>query len=178
MSKKKQGETEAKPSGSKLKLILIVVVLLVMLAAGGGAAYFFLFRDTSHKAEPAAGAEHEAATEEVAAETAGAKEVLLYHPLESITVNLASPGPVRFLKVNMTIVTASELVVAAIDKHMPIIRNDLLSLLASQEFAVINTADGKQVLREQVKERITKILKQVHQPSGVEDVLFTELVMQ
>jgi flagellar FliL protein len=179
--------TESKPSkgsSSKLKLMILILIVLLILAAGGGAAYYFLFRDA---AEPAEGAEepHGSASEpasEPVTEHAPAKPSeeapLIYHALEPVTVNITAPGPVRFLRLNLTIVTRDPNVVAAVDKHLPLIRNDLLAHLSGQNYGTVNTPEGKDALRGDLKNMLIKILTRAREPVGVEDILFTDLVMQ
>ncbi|MBK1716707.1 flagellar basal body-associated FliL family protein [Thiocystis violacea] len=185
--KKKAVKTEAAPGekapSNKLKWILLGLILLLVLGGGGGAAYYFLIHKAADPAEETSGEATEAEAEAPAHAPAHAPAIpaqapLIYHKLENFTVNLASPGPVRFLRTSLSIVTQNEAVIAALDKHMPMIRNDVLALLASQEFAVINTADGKQALREQLKQTITGLLVKSGEPSAIQDVLFTDLVMQ
>jgi flagellar protein FliL len=194
MSDKKAETTEGKPAAGKLKLIILLVIVLLLVAGGGGAAYYFLVLRSAEHAQTAAeggdhgadtgkedakGGEHGAADGgEDGGEHGAGESQLIYHPLDPITVNISAAGPVRFLKINMTVVTKKEAVIAAITKHMPMIRNDLLSTLAGQNFAVINTPEGKDALRQQLKTIITVILTRASEPSAVEDILFTELVMQ
>ncbi|WP_420825690.1 flagellar basal body-associated FliL family protein [Thiocystis minor] len=49
----------------------------------------------------------------------------------------------RFLRLNITIVTRDQNVVAAVDKHLPLIRNDLLAHLSEQNYGTVNTPEGK-----------------------------------
>ncbi|NEX20121.1 flagellar basal body-associated FliL family protein [Thiorhodococcus mannitoliphagus] len=172
--KKKDESVEVKSSG-KLKWIILILIVLLLLAAGGGAAYYFLIYQSDDQAEEAGdGSEGAAAQRAEAIEQAP----LIYHQLEGFTVNITAPGPARFLRVKMTVVTRDEAVVAALDKHTPMIRNDLLSLLASQEFATVNTPEGKDALREALKQSLISILTKAGEPAGVDEVLFTDFVMQ
>lgn len=172
--KKKTQEPAEKASGSKLKWIILILILLVLLGAGGGAAYYFLVYSSSEQPE----ATDEPAQPAAAAAAPAPNAPPIYHPLDVFTVNIAAPGPVRFLRVKMTVVTRDPGVASAIDKNMPMIRNDLLSLLGSQEFEKINTQEGKDTLREQIKQAISRILVKAGGPSSVDEVLFTDFVMQ
>lgn len=193
----KDGAKEGKGSKSMLKVILLVLILLLILGAGGGAAYYFLFRGTAAPTDEAAGGQHEPAAESDAkpkhdsendskhesesaqdGEHGGAKAAPTYHPLAPVTVNIAPPSPVRFLRVNISVVTRNELVIAAMDKHMPMIRNDMLTHLSTQTFDQINSPEGKDKLRLDLKAIITGILTRASEPSGVDEIIFTELVMQ
>lgn len=171
--KKKINETkdqvpEVKGSGNKLKWTLLILILLLVLGAGAGAAYYFIIYKTANNTSESDDA--------VSAVTTRAP--LIYHDLQPFTANIVTPGPVRFLRVAMTIVTPDQKVVDAIEKHMPMIRNDLLSLLSSQEFAAMNTPEGKDALRETLRETISGVLIRAGAPAGVTEVLFTDFVMQ
>ncbi|AFL72433.1 flagellar basal body-associated FliL family protein [Thiocystis violascens] len=184
--------TEPKPSkgsSGKLKLIILILVVLLILAAGGGAAYYFLFRGAAEPAEEG-GASDESASEsasepvaEPVAVTAPPKPPLeeaplIYHALEPVTVNITAPGPVRFLRLNITVVTRDQNVIAAVEKHLPLIRNDLLAHLSGQNYSTVNTPEGKDALRGELKSMLINVLTRAREPAGVEDILFTDLVMQ
>lgn len=186
MAEKKTDKPEPpKGSGSKFKLILLILIALLILGGGGGAAYYFFF----HKAADPAGETDETHAEAAPAPTseqavasapapAAVLDPVIYHPLEPITVNMTTPGGVRFLRISLTIVTRNPLVIAAIDKHLPMIRNDLLGQLSTLDAAVINTPEGKQSLREELRNLISGILVRAGEPGGIQEILFTDLVMQ
>ncbi|MBK1721311.1 flagellar basal body-associated FliL family protein [Thiocystis violacea] len=179
MAEKKKDEPQEKPSGGKMKWIILILLLLVLLGGGAGVAYYFLIYKAADQTEVAADAvDAEEGAAPVAATPAQPQGPLIYHELEPFTVNITTPGPVRFLRLQMTVVTRDEGVVAAVDKHMPMIRNDLLALLATQESSVMNTPEGKDALREQLKQTVSGILTRMGAPSGVTDILFTDFVMQ
>lgn len=192
VAKKPAEKGAEKAPGGRMKLIILGLILLLLLAGGGGAAYYFLLYNKSAEAPPEAaeassGHGHEPEPqphgEEGGAhgeEGTGAASMFappIYHKLDSFTVNLA-PGPVRFLRVNLTIATPNQAVIAAVDKHMPMLRNDILALLAAQEFAVLNTPEGKDTLREALRQTIARLLARSREPSEIQAVLFNELIMQ
>ncbi len=184
MAEKKTEPKVAKGSGGKLKLILLILIVLLILAAGAGAAWYFLLRTPPDQAgqpeekaeapapEPAK-PEHESAPVQEPEHAP-----LIYHALAPVTVNIAAPGPARFLKLSITVVTRDERVVAALDKHMPMIRNDLLTRLSGQTYAMINTPEGKNALREELKKMFYDLLVKAHEPADIQNLLFTDLVMQ
>ena len=186
VDKKPADKGAEKAPGGRIKLIVLIVILLLLLAGGGGAAYYFLWHKSAGEAvEPDAHAETPRETPEPTTAAHGeegsaaamAFAPLIYHKLESFTVNL-SPGPVRFLRVNLTIATPNPAVITAVDKHMPMLRNDILTLLAVQEFATLNTPEGKDTLRESLRQTLVRLLARSREPSDIRDVLFNELIMQ
>ncbi|MGQ9830648.1 MAG: flagellar basal body-associated FliL family protein [Thermochromatium sp.] len=187
MAEKKKANPKAdksaeKPKGVRLKLIILIVILLLLLAAGGGAAYYFLWYDKSAD-ESGESAETASEAEPAGQPKGGASAVpvsgpLIYHKLESLTVNLSPRGPVRFLRVNLVIATPNPAVIASVDKHMPMLRNDILTLLAAQEYAALNTPEGKDTLRESLRQTLVRLLARSGEPSDIRDVLFNEFIMQ
>lgn len=180
MAEKQTEPTAIKSSRGKLKLILLIIIILLVLAAGGGAVYYFLLRGPAEHAEETTEA-HDPDSEHKSESASGhGSELapLLYHPLDPVTVNISSPGPVRFLRLNITIVTRDQNVVAAVDKHLPMIRNDILTHLSGQSYGIINTPEGKDTLREELKGLLSGILTKAHEPAEIKTILFTELVMQ
>ncbi len=162
---------ETKGSSNKLKLFLVIGVILLLIAIGGGIAAYFLL-------DGSGGDESESGDAEVEEATTPELAPLAYHALDSMTVNITKPGPVRFLRVGITVAVRNPDVIAAVERHLPMIRNDLLTHLAVQEFEVLNRPEGKDALREELKSSIQDVLSQVGEPSEVEMVLFTDLVMQ
>ena len=178
----KADKSAEKPPGSRIKLIILIVILLLLLAGGGGAAYYFLWHGKSAEDAGESEAAAETPTETAAHSEDGAAvppafAPLVYHKLDSLTVNL-SPGPVRFLRVSLTITTPNQAVITAVDKHMPMLRNDILTLLAAQEYAALNTSAGKDTLRESLRQTLVRLLARASEPSDIRDVLFNELIMQ
>lgn len=164
-----QTETATGKSGGTAKLLLIsLVVSLVMSSAVGAAVYFIL-----QEGDSSGGTEQDEGEEQ--ARPSGPP---IYHELEeSFIVNL-SEQPGRFLQISVQLMTRSEDVVEAVDRHTPIIRNNLLILFSSQTLESISTREGKQALRADALEEIQTILETRDEPSDVEEVFFTSLVVQ
>lgn len=181
-AKKTPDKGAEKAPGGRIKLIILGLLLLLLLAGGGGAAYYFLWHGKSAENAGESEAPAEPPTEMTAQSEEGATAPpqfapLVYHKLESLTVNL-SPGPVRFLRVSLTITTPNQAVITAVDKHMPMLRNDILTVLAAQEFAMLNTPAGKDTLRESLRQTLVRLLARSSEPADIRDVLFNELIMQ
>ncbi len=102
----------------------------------------------------------------------------IYYPLTAFTVNFRPGEGARFMQVNMTALARSKEVVSAMEKHDPVIRNNLLLLLAGQIPAGLQTRDGKEELRKLVLKEMQTILEQRTGNKGVEEVFFTGFVMQ
>lgn len=182
-AKKTADKPAEKPPGGRLKLIILILILLLLLAGGGGAAYYFLWYgksadDTGESEAPAETSSEAVAHSEEGMAAPPEFAPLIYHKLESLTVNLSPGGPVRFLRVNLTIATPNQAVITAVDKHMPMLRNDILTLLAAQEYVALNTLEGKDTLRESLRQTLVRLLARSHEPSDIREVFFNELIMQ
>lgn len=144
-----------KKKGGLLKKILLVVVLLV--AAGGGGAWWML-RAESPKVEPGP-------------ESRGLV------PFEPFLVNLTGAGGAQFLKVNLQIVVESAEVATEIEETPVMlmqVRSAILELLTEQTASNLVTQEGKQALKNAIKERAKAHLH----GREVLDVLFAEFVVQ
>ncbi|WP_018993946.1 MULTISPECIES: flagellar basal body-associated protein FliL [unclassified Thioalkalivibrio] len=146
--------------GKKGLLWIVILLVLVFAGAGAAAAWFFL-----------SGGGEEETGEEGPAERH-------YHGLEPMTVNIDGPGRIRYLRVELSVVTTDPEVIEALERHMPAVRNDVLGLLGEKHYDDLNTRDGKESLAEELREAIAEILEERDAPHDVEAVRFNELVMQ
>lgn len=157
--------------GGKKKLIIILVVALLVLGGGGAAAFFLLM----------GGDDTEAAAQE---ETASAEMVQTDGPAiyleidQPFVVDFMISGKQRYLQLNMTLKSRDQAQIDAVKIHMPLIRNSLVLLFSSQSFDELQTVAGKQALKTASIAAINQILTQETGAGGIEDVLFTNFVMQ
>ena len=168
MAEEKQDKGTEKSGGTAKLLLVSLVVSLVMSSGVGGAVYFLLQDGKSAGAteEPSAAAGNRSAGPPV------------YHELEDPFVVNLSEQRGRFLQVSVELMTRNEEVVAAVDRHMPIIRNNLLILFSTQTLEDISTREGKEALRVAALEEVKAILEKRGEPNDVEEVFFTSLVVQ
>lgn len=185
MSEKKAepaAEGAAKKGG---KGMLFVVLGVVLLLAGGGGAYFFLVR------QPALDAESEAATEEGHGAAAGehgapagghggshgkrgVAEMGAMEALDPFIANLADEDGRRYLKATMQLEFYESSVPDELSSHMAQVRDLILTLFTSKTFADIRTPEGKGLLREEIINRINRVLRR----DVVKAVYFTEFIVQ
>ena len=157
--------SEKKKSG---KFMLMLLVGLVVVSLGAGAAFYFLG----------------STGEEETAEKPKEEEVVgppIYFSIDKpfiVNFKIAGESRARFMQVDISLVTRKKTIVDAVKLHMPLIRNDLLMLLSSQEYADLSTAQGKEEVRQSALESVQKILKDQVGEAGVENLLFTKFVMQ
>ncbi|MCP4040814.1 MAG: flagellar basal body protein FliL [Gammaproteobacteria bacterium] len=161
--------SESKGSGKKLVIILIGVILLLLVGGGVGAAYFMGMLT-----------EEEATAEDVTEEGGVAKKKdAIYIPLDpAFTVNLQESGKSRFLQVSVQALTRESGVDEQIQKHGPVIRNNLVLLFSSKTAEELKTLQGKEKLQKEVLSTVQKVLMDATGEEGVEAVFFTSFVMQ
>lgn len=167
-------EAEAPADGGKKKLIILIVVLLLLVALSVGGTIVALKMFSGAEDEML---EAELIEEEV--EEDMSQSPAIYYPLKPpIIVNFESRGRQRFLQAELTLMMRDENVVQTIEIHMPMIRNALVLMFSGQVYEDVQTAEGKDQLREQALEEIQKLMEQEIGKPGIEQVLFTNFVMQ
>ena len=157
---------EGATAGGKKFIIIGVLAGVLVAGIGGGAAVFLLGgKDDAEVAE--------------AAEPAPPPEAM-YVPLDpAFVVNFRdAEGKTRFLKLELNAMTRDQAVIDTVNKHMPVIRNNLVLLFSKQEYEALIPLEGKEKLREQALGEIRTIVGTELADATVEDLLFTSFVMQ
>ena len=102
----------------------------------------------------------------------------IYYPLLPFTVNFRNDNNTRFMQISISALVRSEEIVKALEKHQPVIRNNLLLLFTGQVPSDLRTREGKEELREIVLKETQSILEKQTGGKGVEQIFFTSFVMQ
>lgn len=158
----KSSEEKEKP---KSKMLIIIIAALVVLLIGGGVAAFLLM---SGGEEPV--------VDENAEPT---QQPAIYYDFKPpFVVNYQWKGRQRYVQISMSIMTRNGAAIDTINTHMPLVRNNLVMILGAQDFEVLRTPEGKEALRHIVLEELQKILTEQMGEPAVEQVLFTNFVMQ
>ncbi len=163
-----------KPSG--IKMLLIGALGIILLGGGTVATLYFtgVIGGKAVVAKPDGGE-----SEEQQAQAGEPRKPQIYHPLEPpFVVNFNDDSDVRFMQVTLQIATRDPAVIDQVKEHAPAIRNNLVMLFSNQEPAVLNTREGKEMLRTQTLEEVRKVLEEQTGEGGVENVYFTSFVMQ
>ena len=164
-----QQEASSGGGGKKMILMIIIGVILIGASVGGTIAVMSMFNEPPP-----------APTEDADAEPVPeVKKQAIYYPLKpEILVNYEAKGRQRFLQAEITLLVREQDVIAAIELHMPMIRNALVMLIGGQTYEEIQSAEGKEFMRIQALEELQRIFEKEIGKPGVEQVLFTNLVMQ
>lgn len=184
-------EKEPKKKGGLVKKLLIPVLLVAVLGGGGAAAGFFA-------AGMIGGGEHEDPNAPkvvlkdgttVSAKAAGIKEVasgnhmdakfkVTYIPIEeAFTANLR--GDTGFAQMALAVSTYfDEKVPAALTEHNIAVRSAVLMTISEFDAMQLESLEGKEQLKGQIKKVINETLTEKTGFGGVEDVYFTSIVVQ
>ncbi|MFD2229927.1 flagellar basal body-associated FliL family protein [Alkalimarinus sediminis] len=162
-------ENQEEQGGKSKKKLIIIVAIVVILAIGlsVGATLFFLKGDDSGSSED----------EAVPAEEVKMPAVYLdIKPPFVVTYDVS--GRQRYMQVFVSAQSRSQESLDEMELHMPLIRNKLIMLFSSQDFEALQTPEGKAALRTESLTLINEILEKEASGSSIEQVLFTNFVMQ
>jgi flagellar FliL protein len=151
--------------GPLKRIILIALIAIVAAGAAGAGVWFFM-----SKRAPAASSAEPAPTPPAAP---------LFFPLESMTVNLQSDdGQQHFLRIGLTLRLADAASQQQLTEHMPEVRSHILLALSNKHPDELAPLEGKRALAEELKTLIAQPTEKGAAPIHVQDVLFTEFVVQ
>lgn len=152
-----ESDAVAPPKRSRLPLIM----LLLVFACAAGAGYYFYGAELL-------GQDKEAV---VAAP--------IYVPMDPpFVVNLENSELLRFLQVELQIMTRDAAVAEALEQHAPVIRNNLLLILAAERTENLGSRAGKTDLQQRITAEINAVLAERAGGVQVEETYFTSFVMQ
>ncbi len=161
-------DEEKKPAGEgKKKLIMIggLVVLLALVAALAVAGTLFFMDRSDGEGRPSRGGGIQ-------------MDAAFYYtfPEPFVAPLVSSDRRQRFMQVSLAVQTDTERGAQAIERHMPLIKNNLNMLFNRQDFQTLQTPEGKI----QLQMSATEIVQQVVEREGVriDQVLITDIVMQ
>jgi flagellar FliL protein len=162
---------EENSGGGKKKLIVMVLIGLVLIGISVGGTMFAL-EMLNGDDETSLEQTGEEAEEEV-------RKSAIYYPLKpTIIVNFNARGKQRFLQADVSLMVRDEDVVATIEEHSVMLQHGLLMLFSGQDYGELQTAEGKELLRQMALGEMQRLLEQEIGKPGVEQVLFTSFVMQ
>ncbi|CAE6735221.1 hypothetical protein R69658_06832 [Paraburkholderia aspalathi] len=153
--------------GPLKRIILIVLIAIIAAGAAGAGVWFFMSKRTPAPAS---------------ATTAAAPAPLpvpLFFPLESMTVNLQSDdGQQHFLRIGLTLKLNDPKTQQELSDHMPEVRSRILLALSNKHPEELAPLEGKRALATELQTLIEQPTDKGAAPVHVQDVLFTEFVVQ
>ena len=97
------------------------------------------------------------------------------YPLDQFIVNLmTSGGGKRYLKTSIALELSIVEMQTELDTKRDILRDVIISILSSKTFEEVQTAKGKQKLKEEIMERLNEFLVD----GRIANMFFTEFVVQ
>jgi flagellar FliL protein len=184
-------EKEPKKKGGLVKKLLIPVVLVAVLGGGGAAGGFFAagMLGGGEKEDPDAPKVVLKDGSTVSAKAAGIKDgsksghldskfKVTYFPIEEpFTANLR--GDTGFAQMSLAVSTYfDDKITAALTDHNIAVRSAVLMTISESDAMALESLEGKEKLKQQIKDVINDTLTEKTGFGGIEDVYFTSLVIQ
>jgi flagellar protein FliL len=94
-------------------------------------------------------------------------------PLETFLVNVSGSRGRKLVKINMELELTNAQVQEEVEKIKPKIRDYIIIIISSKSFAEISTREGKDALREEIKNQINLFLTK----GQINRVYFTEFIL-
>ncbi len=164
--KAEEAEENAEGKGGNKKLIIIIVAALLLVGISVGTTVMLL------------GGSDDSSEEVVEEDVEPEKGDPNYVALKAFTVNLAPEDPVGFLQIQIQVLTYDENVSDDLEKHKPLIRNNLTLLFGQQKSTDLRSPEGKQTLQQKVQEAIQSVINKYGSGGEVDTIFFTNFVMQ
>ena len=174
---KKQGPPDvpspaaATEGKGKLKLIIVIVLgLLLAVGVSVGATLYFMSRGESEQP----------ADETAKADAAPQRQAAIYEVLApAFIVNFTNAGGrQRYMQVSVALMSRDQAALDGLKEHMPLLRNQLVMLFSSQDFASLATPVGQEMLRQQATASVQELAQKEIGKLAIEQVLFTNFVLQ
>ena len=156
------------PKKNKMKVVIVAVVaLLLAVGLSVAATLFFL---SGEKPESDSLAPESVKT---------TKQQAIYEVLApAFVVNFKSQGKPRYLQVSVALMARNKDELDQLKIHMPTLRNQLVMLFSSQDFDELNTTLGVEILKQKATVAVQELALIEVGKTVVEQVLFTNVVMQ
>lgn len=159
-------QVEEPSGGGKKKLIFLMLGALVLVGGAVGATLMLVGGD-----------DKTASQEEIIEEPVKGDPV--YVDLKpAFTVNLDPDDAVGFLQVSMQVLTFDEDVASDMEKHKPLIRNNLVILFGNQKSIDLRAPEGKENLQKAALGLVQSVIDEFGSGGEVDNVFFTTFVMQ
>jgi len=155
----------------KNKLLLIgglVIGLAIVGALAVGGTLYFLDRDTAEGEEQSSSSSSDKPI----------KSTSFYYSFEEpfVAPMVSSDRRQRFMQISLAIKTESPDVALAVEKHMPLLKNNLNRLFTRQDYQTMQTPEGKLQLQMSAFEVVQEVMNRENMK--IDEVLITDFVMQ
>lgn len=96
----------------------------------------------------------------------------------AIVANFGEKGRIKYVRTLITLKVGSEKAQEKATLHLPSLRNALVMLLSEQNRDSVNSAPGKEFIRQQALKRLQATMNELEGESTIEDVYFKTFVVQ
>ena len=166
-------------------VIFLSVGALLVVAISVGATYFLVGggKSTESTSRDAETKEAKTAVPSKPAKSANsensAKGPPIYYELHpDFVVLFRDAKTAHYIKASVQVMTRSEEIIEAIKLHNPVIRNAVIMILSAQDSEHLSTREGMEELRAGILTGIQKVLTEQTGNPGIEDVYFSNFIMQ
>ena len=176
---KQENEQMVQSGGSNKLLIIISAVLFLVLIGGGAMAYFMLNSDDevmqdAQSAKVSKVVKHKSKASDGSARNSDFSKVGPMYALDKFIVNLSSDSGSRYLRTTVNLELSSEEFQAEVDKKKPLIRDIIIRVLSAKSYEEISTIRGKEALKDEIVTELNKVFEDGY----VQNIFFTEFVIQ
>lgn len=159
-----QEEVAVPAQKGKLKTILLLVVVLVVAVGLSVAGTLWFLK------EPQTGAGTETAEPDFA-------PALYWAMTKPLVTTVRHSGTQRYVQVYLAFEADEQAPLDAVEKHLPLIRNTLISTLGQADFMGLQSTEGRSELPDQLLVAVNEVLEQEREPE-VRRVLLRNFVVQ
>lgn len=158
-------------SGGKPTLFILLAIVNMVVVLGVGVMLYL--GQKKKEAEPGIDDVIKGESEQLDKEKKSKDFIGKLVPLETFLVNISGSRGRKLVKMNMELEVTNAEVQEEVEKIKPKIRDYIIIIASSKTFAEISTKEGKDALREEIKNQINLFLTK----GQIERVYFTEFIL-
>jgi flagellar protein FliL len=167
-------ERKVQHSEPQKPILLIIVVVLNMLVMSSVVMILWTsYKNEKNKPKLQDVVRGEAHSDAVKAEEGNEEFIGKLIPMETFLVNLAGTRGNKLVKINMELEVDGPKVEEEIEKRKPQVRDIIIILLSSKTYDQMTTKDGKEFLRNEVKDTVNSFLTK----GKIKKVYFTDFIV-
>lgn len=164
-------EPSGSSSGGKPTLFILLAVINMAVVMGVGAMLYL--GQKKKDAEPGIEDVIKGESEQLHDEETKKEFIGKLVPLETFLVNVSGTKGRKLVKINMELEVTGGEVQEEVEKIKPKIRDYIIIIVSSKTFAEISSKEGKNALREEIKNQLNLFLTK----GKITNVYFTEFIL-